>query len=72
MIGLLALDVSLWGGPGAHSPLRLVSPGVGGSDWVLRPSPGKLWSSESATELELGGKCDRGEDGCDCERASHE
>ena len=68
---LLALDVGFRGGSGAHSRRRFV--GAGGSGGVLRHSLGNVfgWSVGPTRRIDLGGKGDRGEDGCDSERGSH-
>ena len=66
---LLARGVGFWGGSGAHSR-RFV--GAGGSGGVLWHSLGNIFGwSVSPTRIDLGGKGDRGEDGCDGERSSH-
>ena len=68
--GLLALYVGFRGRPGAHSR-RFV--GAGGSDWVIQPcSVIELGWSVGPAKLDLAGKGDRGEDGCDGERGSHQ
>ena len=69
--GLLALDVRIRGGSGAHGRRRGVSVGAGGSDRVLQPVGIAKGLSVGPTELDLSSKGGHSENGCDCECGSH-